>query len=116
MGIYIPIGLLDDIYQWATQFGDRIDETEELLTDNRICEQLLGLVNAVTELSGPLVDVVQKTNGDILRDTTVPIGLLDDIYQWATQFGDRIDETEELLTDNRIWKARTTGTSNSTWS
>jgi hypothetical protein len=23
----IPIGLLDDIYQWATQFGDRIDET-----------------------------------------------------------------------------------------
>lgn len=39
----------------------------------------------------------------------IPIGLLDDIYQWATQFGDRIDETEELLTDNRIWKARTQG-------
>lgn len=34
---------------------------------------------------------------------------MDDIYQWATQFGDRIDETEELLTDNRIWKARTQG-------
>ena len=37
------------------------------------------------------------------------MGLLDDIYQWATQFGDRIDETEELLTDNRIWKGRTQG-------
>merc|ERR1712070_1056740 len=24
----LPLGLLDDIYQWATQFGDRIDETE----------------------------------------------------------------------------------------
>jgi NADH:ubiquinone oxidoreductase subunit D len=35
------------------------------------------------------------------------LGLLDDIYQWATQFGDRIDETEELLTDNRIWIGRT---------
>ncbi len=33
----------------------------------------------------------------------LPLGLLDDIYQWATQFGDRIDETEEMLTDNRIW-------------
>lgn len=32
----LSIGLLDDIYQWATQFSDRIDETEELLTDNRI--------------------------------------------------------------------------------
>jgi NADH dehydrogenase (ubiquinone) Fe-S protein 2 len=39
----------------------------------------------------------------------IPLGLLDDIYQWATQFGDRIDETEEILTDNRIWKGRTQG-------
>jgi NADH dehydrogenase (ubiquinone) Fe-S protein 2 len=39
----------------------------------------------------------------------LPIGLLDDIYQWATQFGDRIDETEEMLTDNRIWIGRTKG-------
>lgn len=39
----------------------------------------------------------------------IPIGLLDDIYQWATQFGDRLDETEEMLTDNRIWKNRLQG-------
>ncbi|KAI9758398.1 MAG: NADH:ubiquinone oxidoreductase 49kD subunit [Lichina confinis] len=45
--------------------------------------------------------------GGVSQD--LPIGLLDDIYQWATQFGDRIDETEELLTDNRIWKGRTQG-------
>ena len=43
--------------------------------------------------------------GGVSQD--LPLGLLDDIYQWATQFGDRIDETEELLTDNRIWKSRT---------
>lgn len=39
----------------------------------------------------------------------IPLGLLDDIYAWATQFGDRIDETEELLTDNRVWIGRTKG-------
>ncbi len=32
----IPIGLLDDIYLFATQFSSRIDEIEELLTNNRI--------------------------------------------------------------------------------
>lgn len=45
--------------------------------------------------------------GGVSQD--MPVGLLDDIYMWATQFGDRIDETEELITDNRIWAARTKG-------
>jgi len=32
----IPIGLLNDIYIFAKQFNSRIDEMEELLTNNRI--------------------------------------------------------------------------------
>jgi NADH dehydrogenase (ubiquinone) Fe-S protein 2 len=32
----LPIGLLDDIYAFISQFGVRIDEMEELLTSNRI--------------------------------------------------------------------------------
>jgi NADH dehydrogenase (ubiquinone) Fe-S protein 2 len=32
----IPDGLLDDIYLFAQQFSSRIDEMEELLTNNRI--------------------------------------------------------------------------------
>ena len=36
----------------------------------------------------------------------IPIGLLNDIYQFIIQFSSRIDEMEELLTDNRIWKQR----------
>lgn len=36
----------------------------------------------------------------------VPIGLLDDIYKWAEEYVQRIDEVEDLLTDNPIWKAR----------
>lgn len=37
----------------------------------------------------------------------LPIGLMDDIHQWAEQYPQRIDEVEDLLTENRIWKQRT---------
>ena len=36
----------------------------------------------------------------------LPIGLIDDIYKFILQFGLRINEIEELLTNNRIWKQR----------
>lgn len=36
----------------------------------------------------------------------IPIGLLNDIYIFAEQFSSRIDEMEELLSTNRIWKQR----------
>jgi len=32
----LPLGLLEDIYQFINQFSTRIDEMEELLTNNRI--------------------------------------------------------------------------------
>jgi NADH dehydrogenase (ubiquinone) Fe-S protein 2 len=36
----------------------------------------------------------------------IPIGLINDIYSFAKQFNSRINELEELLTNNRIWKQR----------
>lgn len=36
----------------------------------------------------------------------IPLGLLDDIYQFVLQFSTRLDEIEEMLTNNRIWKER----------
>ncbi|KAJ7773010.1 Ndufs2, NADH:ubiquinone oxidoreductase 49 kd subunit [Mycena metata] len=39
----------------------------------------------------------------------LPHGLLNDIFMWATQFGSRVDEIEEVVTGNRIWKERTVG-------
>lgn len=36
----------------------------------------------------------------------LPIGLLNDIHNFTEQFASRIDELEELLTENRIWKQR----------
>merc|ERR1719320_1192130 len=37
----------------------------------------------------------------------MPLGLMEDIHIWAQQYGQRIDEVDDLLTENRIWKART---------
>lgn len=39
----------------------------------------------------------------------LPLGLLNDIYLFARQFNDRVNEMEELLTDNRIWRQRLEG-------
>ena len=36
----------------------------------------------------------------------LPAGILQSIHQWADQFASRIDEMEELLTSNRIFKQR----------
>lgn len=37
----------------------------------------------------------------------LPIGLLDDIYDFISKFGERLDEVEDVLTANRIWIQRT---------
>jgi len=42
--------------------------------------------------------------GGVVAD--LPVGLLQSIHAWAEQFASRIDEMEELLTGNRIFKQR----------
>lgn len=39
-------------------------------------------------------------------NTDLPLGLCEDIFLFAQQFASRIDEMEEMLTTNRIWKQR----------
>ncbi|XP_008213830.1 NADH-quinone oxidoreductase subunit D [Nasonia vitripennis] len=39
----------------------------------------------------------------------LPLGLLDDIHDFVAKFSERMDEVEDLLTENRIWKQRTVG-------
>jgi len=36
----------------------------------------------------------------------LPIGFIDDLYIFCNQFSIRLDEIEEMLTNNRIWKER----------
>jgi hypothetical protein len=40
--------------------------------DAVVCEKFFGFVNTIAELGRPLIDVVQKTYGDILRYTAGP--------------------------------------------
>lgn len=39
----------------------------------------------------------------------IPIGLLDDIYDFIRKFGQRLDEIEDVINENRLIKARTKG-------
>jgi NADH:ubiquinone oxidoreductase subunit D len=55
-------------------------------------------------VSGARMHAAYIRPGGVSQD--LPIGLLDDIYKFIYQFNIRLDEMEELLTDNRIWKER----------
>ncbi|KKY34110.1 putative nadh-ubiquinone oxidoreductase 49 kda subunit [Diaporthe ampelina] len=70
-------------------------------------EEREKLMEFYERVSGARLHAAYVRPGGVSQD--IPVGLLDDIYQWATQFGDRIDETEEMLTDNRIWIDRLRG-------
>lgn len=43
--------------------------------------------------------------GGVSQD--LPAGLMDDIYEFAVQFPSRLDEIQEILDGNRIWRQRT---------
>ncbi|OZJ05922.1 NADH-ubiquinone oxidoreductase 49 kDa subunit, mitochondrial [Bifiguratus adelaidae] len=70
-------------------------------------EEREKLMEFYERVSGARMHAAYVRPGGVAFD--MPIGLLEDIHTWALQFGDRIDETEELLTGNRIWKTRTIG-------
>ena len=55
-------------------------------------------------VSGARMHAAYVRPGGVAQD--MPLGLSEDIYRFAQQFSSRIDEMEELLTSNRIWKQR----------
>jgi NADH dehydrogenase (ubiquinone) Fe-S protein 2 len=67
-------------------------------------EKLLELYERV---SGARMHASFIRVGGISQD--LPIGLLNDIYFFCCNFISRIDELEELLSNNRIWKQRLYG-------
>jgi NADH dehydrogenase (ubiquinone) Fe-S protein 2 len=64
----IPLGLLDDIYNFCLQFKIRIDEFEELLSSNRIWKQRLVNIGSVTFKQA----LNWSFSGVMLRSTGVP--------------------------------------------
>jgi len=67
-------------------------------------EEREKLMEFYERVSGARMHAAYFRPGGVSAD--IPIGLLNDIYIFAEQFSTRIDEIEEMLTDNRIWKQR----------
>lgn len=42
--------------------------------------------------------------GGVRQD--IPVGFLNDLYIFCTEFNERLNDMEELLTNNRIWRER----------
>lgn len=70
-------------------------------------EEREKLMEFYERVSGARLHSAYVRPGGVAFD--LPHGLLDDIFKWATQFSSRIDEIEEVVTGNRIWKTRTIG-------
>ncbi|CAO3649168.1 unnamed protein product [Mucor hiemalis] len=68
-------------------------------------EEREKLMEFYERCSGARLHAAYVRPGGVSLD--IPIGLLADIHDWSEQFGDRVDEIEELLTGNRIWHIRT---------
>jgi len=56
-------------------------------------------------VSGARMHAAYVRPGGVDRD--LPLGLMDDLYEWIEKFGQRIDEVDDVLSGNRIWKERT---------
>lgn len=70
-------------------------------------EEREKLMEFYERVSGARLHSAYVRPGGVAFD--LPHGLLEDIFKWATQFGSRVDEIEEVVTGNRIWKERTIG-------
>lgn len=67
-------------------------------------EEREKLMEFYERVSGARLHAAYIRPGGVAQD--LPLGLSEDIYRFARQFASRIDEMEEMLTGNRIWKQR----------
>jgi len=106
----LPVGLINDILHFVNNFSDRIDEIEELLTNNRIWKQRLvniGVVSAIQALNWGFSGVMLRGSGiawdlrklqpyDVydLLDFSIPLGYQGDCYD---RYLIRIQEMRESI-------------------
>lgn len=67
-------------------------------------EEREKLMEFYERVSGARLHAAYFRPGGVSQD--IPVGLCDDVYEFIAQFASRLDEIEELLTNNRIWKQR----------
>lgn len=67
-------------------------------------EEREKLMEFYERVSGARMHSAYFRPGGVAQD--LPEGLLEDIYKFSCQFNKRLNEIEELLTNNRVWKQR----------
>ena len=67
-------------------------------------EEREKLMEFYERVSGARMHAAYIRPGGVSLD--IPFGFLDDLYIFCNQFNVRLDEIEEMLTGNRIWKER----------
>ncbi len=67
-------------------------------------EEREKLMEFYERVSGARLHSAYVRPGGVQSD--IPLGLMDDVYAFCKSFVSRIDEIEEMLTGNRIWKQR----------
>jgi len=67
-------------------------------------EEREKLMEFYERVSGARMHAAYIRPGGVSQD--LPFGLSEDLFRFAEQFASRIDELEEMLTNNRIWKQR----------
>ncbi len=67
-------------------------------------EERENLMEFYERISGARMHAAYIRPGGVALD--LPVGLCDDIYLFCTQFSSRLDEIEDMLNENRIWKQR----------
>ncbi|XP_060661062.1 LOW QUALITY PROTEIN: NADH-ubiquinone oxidoreductase 49 kDa subunit [Drosophila nasuta] len=106
----MPLGLMDDIYEFASKFSERLDEVEDVLSTNRIWVQRtedIGIVSAEEALNYGFSGVMLRGSGikwDLrkqqpydayhLVDFDIPIGTKGDCYD---RYLCRIEEMRQSL-------------------
>jgi len=67
-------------------------------------EEREKLMEFYERVSGARMHAAYVRPGGVAQD--LPHGLCEDIWRFSQQYASRIDEMEEMLTNNRIWKQR----------
>ncbi|KAG7311383.1 hypothetical protein JYU34_002425 [Plutella xylostella] len=72
-----------------------------------MCEEREKLYEMFERVSGARVHCNYVRPGGVAQD--LPIGFLDDVYEICAKMGERLDETEDLVSENRLYYQRTAG-------
>ncbi len=67
-------------------------------------EEREKLMEIYERVSGARMHAAYIRPGGVAQD--LPVGISQDIFLFTQQFASRLDEIEEMLTNNRIWKGR----------